>query len=232
MLTLVLLAVFFACVASLYREGMWGNAIQLINVVTAALLATNYFEPAAAFLAGWQPSYTYLWDFLVLWGLFALFLSLLRAVSDLLSRVKVRFLKIVDRIGSGFFAMCVGWVMVCFTAMSLHLAPLGEDFLRGSFQPDSPEKRTFFGLGPDRMWLAFVQKCSRGLYARTLSREELARRQYGSAADEPEAQRKLAVFDRHSEFIYKYRQRRVNLEAHVNSTGRLRVRPEDFDKHH
>ncbi len=232
MLTLVLLAVFFACVAALYLEGMWGNAIRLINVVTATLLAVNFFEPAAAWLAGWKPSYTYLWDFLILWGLFALFVSLLRAVTDLLSRVKVRFLKIVDRIGSGVFAVCVGWVMVCFTAMSLHVAPLGEDFFRASFQPDSPAERNFFGLGPDRMWLAFVQKCSRGLYCRTLSSEELARRRYGLAKDEPEGQRKLAVFDRHSDFIYKYRQRRVNLEAHIRSTGRLRVRDENFEEHY
>jgi len=232
MLTLVLLGVFLACMAALSMEGMWGNAIRLINTVTAALLATNYFEPAAAWLAGWQPSYTYLWDFVVLWGLFALFASLLRTVTDLLSRVRVRFLKIVDRIGGGFFAACVGWVMVCFTAMSLHMAPLGENFFRGSFQPDSPKERIFFGLGPDRMWLAFVQKCSRGLYSRTLSREELGRRRYGVAKDEPESQRKLAVFDRHCEFIYKYRQRRVNMENHVRSTGRLRVRREAFDKHY
>ena len=70
---------------------MWSNALRFMVVVAAALLATNYFEPVADQLDAWQPTYTYCWDFLSLWGLFAIFVVLFRAVTDQLSKVKVRF---------------------------------------------------------------------------------------------------------------------------------------------
>ena len=49
-ITLLLLLIFVGCIAALYTDGMWSNAIGLINVVTAALLATNFWEPAADWL--------------------------------------------------------------------------------------------------------------------------------------------------------------------------------------
>ena len=70
--SIILFAIFVCCIATLWTEGMWGNAIRLINVVTAALLATNYFEPLANWLQGFSTkfsTFTYLWDFLALWGL-------------------------------------------------------------------------------------------------------------------------------------------------------------------
>ena len=132
LLTLILLVIFLACVGVCYPEGMWSNAIRLINVVTAALLATNFWEPLAAWLDGWNNTYTYFWDFIALWGLFALFMVILRMLTDTISKVKVRFLSIADRIGSGLFAAWVGCVMVCFTLMTLHTAPLARNFMFGS----------------------------------------------------------------------------------------------------
>ena len=41
LLPLLLLLIFAAAVGFLYPEGMWSNAVRLINVVTAALLATK-----------------------------------------------------------------------------------------------------------------------------------------------------------------------------------------------
>ena len=67
LLTLLMLVILFAAVATLYTEGMWSNAVRLINVVMAALLATNYFEPLADWLEGqgdWFRSCTHYWDFL------------------------------------------------------------------------------------------------------------------------------------------------------------------------
>ena len=45
--TLLMIIILFASVAMLYNDGMWSNAIRLINVVTAALLAMNFYEPLA-----------------------------------------------------------------------------------------------------------------------------------------------------------------------------------------
>jgi hypothetical protein len=217
MLTLLLILIFFVCLGFLFAEGMWGNAIRLVNVLTAALLATNFFEWAARVLEGWAPSFTYHWDFLALWGLFALFMAILRGATDFISKVKVRFRKVTDQVGSPLLAACVGWVMVCFTAMTLHTAPLARTSMRGSFQP---EQRMFLGLAPDRKWLAFVQTMSRGTFCRSATAKDF---QQEPAWEED----KTRTFDPRSEFMPKYATRRANLETHVNRYGTTRVNPEE-----
>ena len=49
------------------NSGLWSNTITLVNVLTAGLLATNYFEPLADFFEGRNSSFTYVWDFLAIW---------------------------------------------------------------------------------------------------------------------------------------------------------------------
>ena len=150
---------------------MWSNAIRLINVVTAALLATNFFEPAGPMVGRLGRPTTYVWDFLALWGLFAVLMMIFRLATDQVSRVKVRFLKVADRIGSGVLSVWIGWVMICFTMMTLHTAPLARNFLFGGFQP---EERMFLGLAPDRQWLGFMQKMSMGAFCRSATRRGVA----------------------------------------------------------
>jgi len=206
MLTIILIIVMLACVACLYTEGTWGNTLRLINVITAALLATNFYEPTADMLEEWMPSYTYVLDFLALWGLFALFMILFRLATDRLSKVKVRLLQIVDRIGSIVLAIWIGWVMVCFTTMTLHTAPLARNSMFESFQP---EERMFFGLAPDRQWLGFVQKMSLGAFARSATESQWKQEKY--------------VFDPGAEFMPKYATRRAKLETQMKSTGSIRA---------
>ncbi len=207
LLPLVLLLIFIACVAFLYTEGMWSNAIRLINVVTAALLATNFWEPVATRLDRWQPSYTYMWDFVVLWGLFAALVMVFRSVTDFLSKLNVRFLKLADRIGSVVLACWIGWVMVCFATFTLHTAPLARNFLGGGFQP---EKRMLLGMAPDRQWLGFVQRMSQGTYCRSATPEQW--------------EKEVTVFDPRAEFLPKYATRRTRLEDHVKHNNTLRIR--------
>jgi uncharacterized membrane protein required for colicin V production len=198
---LLMFVVFFACLATLYADGLWSNAIRLINVITAALLAMNFFEPLADRLQKWQPSYTYILDFVSLWLLFVVFSVVFRVLTDLTSRVKVRFLRIVDRIGSALLALWIGWVMVCFTLTTLHTAPLARNFLNGQFKP---EERMVQGLGPDRQWLGFTQLMSRGPYARSAGGEK-------------------TMFDPQGEFMPKYATRRNEFQHHVKATGKIRV---------
>jgi hypothetical protein len=207
MVTLLIIIVLFACMALLHAEGIWSNAIRLINTVTAALLAMNYFEPLAAWAEqSIKPEWSYIWDFISLWGLFVVFSMIFRTLTDRLSRVRVRFQDLVDRIGGAFFALWVAWVMVCFTMVSIHMAPLSLNCLRGSFQP---QEKMFGGLAPDRQWLAFTQKMSLGAYQVTGT----------------EAQRKKAVFDPHGEFMLKYATRRAKLENNVKRYNTLTIRP-------
>ena len=159
----LLFLIFAACVGFLYPEGMWSNAIRLINVVTAGLLATNYWEPVARLADNSvSESFTFFWDFISLWGLFAVFLVIFRVATNSLSRVKVRFLKIADRIGGVAFAVAVGWVMVCFITFSLHTATLCRNFLFEGFKPG---EANFVGLAPDKMWLGFAGYCAAGVFS-------------------------------------------------------------------
>ncbi|MFZ1933266.1 MAG: CvpA family protein [Thermoguttaceae bacterium] len=200
-LPILMLVLIFAVVATCFNEGIWSNVVRLINVITAGLLAMTFFEPLARALDGWQPSYTYMWDFLSLWGLFSVFLLIFREITDRVSRVNVRFLKIVDRIGGVVLSLWIGYAMVCFTMMTLHTAPLGRNFLYEGFSTQT-DARMFFGVTPpDRQWLGFTQKMSTGAFA---------------GAEE---------FDPNAEFMPKYATRRTDLEKHIAAMDTLRVGP-------
>jgi colicin V production protein len=197
-ITLLLLVVFFAVLAMTFREGMWGNAIMLFNVMTAAMLATNYFETLANWIErkDWGRSYVFLLDFLSLWAIFSVVLVVLRLATDKISRVKVRFKMPVEWSGGIFFSLWVAWLMVCFTAFSFHTAPLARNFLFGSFQPE-PTSNMFFGLAPDRQWLGWMHTMSES--------GSLGRRSDGDPPGEH-------VFDPNADFVVRYGARRKQYE--------------------
>lgn len=194
-LTIILVAVFFICVAMMIGGGLWNNALIFFNTVTAALLTGSFFEPVAGWLQGRMPSYTYLCDFLAQWLVFVVALVPLRLATDLLSRVKVKFKKPVNTVGGVVFAAWTGWVMICFTTWSLHTAPLAQVAMGGEFAPN-PEARMFLGLGPDRLWLGFLHKQSVGAFSR------------GGSANKPNQHE----FDPQGEYLYKYASRRKAFE--------------------
>ena len=200
--------IIFIVVAMMWQEGMWSNALTFVNVVLAALLATNYFEPAADFLEKQAPSYTYLWDFIAIWLLFFVIFCVLRAVTDTISRHRVRFKMPVEMAGRIGFAVLTAATIIGFFSMSLHTAPLARTAAKGGFQKQ-PMSGNFLGLAPGRKWLAFVQSRSRGPL---------------SQVDET-GTNGVREFDPKSEFVLKYGQRRQNLSDHMDATGKWRVNP-------
>ena len=197
-LTIILAAILFACLASMVTGGLWNNALIFVNVVTAALLASNYWEPLAIWLQKQRPDFTYYADFIAQWALFVLCMVVLRGVTDLLSRVKVRFKKPVNLAGGILFALWTGWMLVCFTTWTLHTAPLAQSPLGGEFAP-TPDERMFLGLGPDRLWLGFLHKQSTGAMRR------------GGTAQNPN----LHEFDPQGEYLFKYAERRKRFESEM-----------------
>lgn len=188
--TIVLLIIFVGCFAGLLNGGLWGNTLTLVNVITAALLATNYFEPLAGWFDEQYSGATYLYDFIAIWLIFAISFTLFRMATDYMSPIKVRFIPPVDKAGGILMAIWVGWVMVCFSTMTLHTAPLARNFLGGGFQ-ELPDSRMLFRLAPDRKWLAWVHRESQGPYSRL--------------AD-------VAPFDPRGDFILRYADRRDAFE--------------------
>lgn len=192
--SLILLGVFIAVTFALWHEGTWGGLIMLLNVLLAATLATAWYEWVVVRVEPFVKSYTYLLDFICLWGLFCLLTLVFREVTDRVSRNRVRFRRPIELAVGPLVALLGGWVMVCFTAASLHTAPVSRDLV----QP-TPEARMFFGLAPDRRWLAWVR---------------------GSSIDGPFG-RPAAAFDPQADFILRYADRRHALEGEPT----LRVRP-------
>ncbi|NLE37954.1 MAG: CvpA family protein [Pirellulaceae bacterium] len=200
LLPVLLLIIFIAVVASLYTEGMWGNSIMLVNVMTAGVLATGYFEPLANRLesmSSFLATYTYLLDFLSLWLIFAVSLIVLRICTDKICRVRVRFLKLADQVGGLIFACMVALTMVCFTTFTLHTAPLAKEFMFGGFKSNEGK---ILGWSPDRWWLRFAWSASKNAYCWPTPR----------------------AFDHHGDFIVKYETRRQEIEEHVGKTQAIR----------
>ncbi len=191
----VLIVIIIAVVASRMNEGLWSNAIALVNTVFAALIASNFYEPLTIWLTKQVPGGRYSWDITTLWALFAVSMFAMSALTDLVSRYKVRFIKPVEQVGGLLFAAWTGWVVVCFLCMTLHTAPLARNFLWGGFKP---EEQMLFGLAPDRQWLGFVQRTSQGALAPVNAGEN------------------YAGFDQHAEFMIKYASRR---EAYAREEG-------------
>jgi hypothetical protein len=182
--------IFVAVFASLMNQGLWSNTITLVNVITSGLVATNYFEPVAAYFDKQEPSFHYVWDFAAIWLLFGITMVVLRAATDYMSKIKVRFLLPLDRAGGIVMAIWASWVVVCFATMTLHTAPLARHFLAGAFQ-QQPDSKMLFGLGPDRLWLAWVHRESQGVFSRF---------------------RGVAPFDPQGDFIVRYSNRRGDFE--------------------
>ncbi len=190
--------VLFIVISMLFPDGLWSNTIAFINVLFAAMIATDYFEPVADFFESKAPSFTYIWDFLSLWLLFGLTYLILSTATQGVSKYRVRFKMPVEMVGRVLMAALVAAVVCGFFNMTMHTAPLVRNPVKGGFQA-TPMSGNFFGLAPSRKWLGFVQSRSRGALAGTQE------------------------FDPKSEFVLKYGQRRKDLEDQMKKTAKLRT---------
>jgi hypothetical protein len=133
---------------------------------------------------------------LALWMIFGIAMIVLRVITDQASKVKVRFFQPVDKVGGILMACWVGWIVICFITMTLHTAPLGRSFLGGSFQPEA-DARMLFGLAPDRVWMGWVHRESKGALSRLNG---------------------VAPFDGRGDFILRYGDRRAEFEKQFSLT--------------
>jgi hypothetical protein len=204
MLTLILLLIFIGVAAGCWFQGLWSCAINFINLMFAGLIATNFWEPICSQLednAGKE--YTYVYDILVLWILFAISYALLRAITNSLSPHRVEFHPYVELGGRSVLALMCSWVFLCFTTFALQTAPIpAEPF--GAWA--SPLDATFMGFSPDLQWASFAQHRSRFAYSRTRSSESQ------SLPHEDDDQLNVEAFDPQADFVARYHDRRAKFE--------------------
>lgn len=127
LLTLLLSFVFFAGVSMTVNEGLWSNTITVFIIIIAALIAVPWGGIAGiAILAAAQPSEEHAWAFIfaAVWGVFALSATIMRLIADKLSRVRMRFIPQLDKIGGALMGLVVATMFNSFLAVTLVLLPL------------------------------------------------------------------------------------------------------------
>ena len=203
MMTLFLLLVFLATAGLIWLHGLWGAAVTLINMVISMLIAMNLFEPISdALEINADASFAYLYDFVVLWMTFFFTFGILRLITDILSKTRVKFDMPIEMAGRSILALWCGWLMVCFTAFSLMMAPLNSETPLGAWSSPNDGAMIF---SPDRLWLGFVHSRSRG----ALSRGKI---EDGPDAHPDDESLNVETFDPFGEFPIKYHDRRVKYE--------------------
>jgi hypothetical protein len=198
MMTLVLLLVLLITAGLIWFQGLWGAALALVNLTMTMLIATNLFEPISSLIDGFDGSFTYLLDFVVLWAIFVPTYFFLRLMTHLMSGTRVKFDLPVEMAGRTILALWCGWLMVCFTAFSLTMAPLNSETPAGAWA--TPKSGSFLGMSPERMWLGFAHSRSRG----ALSRGNFSERYHPD-----DENLNVEAFHPLGEFPIKYNDRRV-----------------------
>lgn len=144
------------------QDGPWNAILTFFSVIFAGLLAMNFFEPLAGFLAKQSSWLDTRADFLCLVGLFGLFVFLIRLGLEHLAPSNIELPDIAYKIGQWGFALAAGYVTMAILLTSLHTAPLPRKFL--GFTPERPN---FLGVAsPDRQWLGFTQHVTEHVFAR------------------------------------------------------------------
>ena len=165
MMSLILFLIFALCVALLWFQGAWNNAITLINLLFSTMIATNYYEPICTYLEslGAQP-FTYLLDFVVIWFLFAISFGIFRAITDTMSQTRVKFDMPVEMTVRSILALWSGWLILCFLCFTMHFAPFNDPQPLGAWS--TQKNLSFIGLSPDSLWLSYMQNRSMNAFSR------------------------------------------------------------------
>ena len=169
MISLLIILTFFAVIASTWWFGIWNNVLTLVNMILAGLIASAFYEGLAGMLQQSMGGYGDLVDFLAVWILFVVSFILLRTLTDITSSRKLNFDPLVEMIGQSVLSIWIACVFLAFTLFTLHLSPLTPS----DFQANATDST--LGIGPDRMWLAFIQSRSRGALSASKSASFLAK---------------------------------------------------------
>jgi hypothetical protein len=142
LLTLLLAFVFFAGVSMTVNEGLWNNTITVFIIIIAAFISIPWGGLlGAAIVVAAQPSEENMWAFFFagVWGVFALSATLLRLIADKLSRVRMRFVPQLDKIGGVLMGLVVATLFNSYVAITLWLLPLASGVWK--FEEGSPRQQ-------------------------------------------------------------------------------------------
>jgi Colicin V production protein len=148
--------VFFAADAMMVREGLWSNAITLVNILISGLVAFGLYSPLTIYVDEYfEGQFTYVLDFVMIWGLFAVTMVILRAASGTASKTRLRFKNPIDPVGGPLVGSLAAWVLATFVMATLHTSPMGKEQFSGKLVHADVESPSALSA-PDLRWLRFV----------------------------------------------------------------------------
>src|SRR5436190_2931236 len=167
------LIVMFAGIAMTVREGLWSNALTLINIIVSGLVAFGFYSPLVVYLDEQVTNgqHTYWLDFAIIWGLYAVTMIVMRTLTGAASKTRMRFKNPIDSVSGPLVGAIAAWVLAGFVLATLHTVPMGKDAFNGPLLhgADASPLTT-----PDVAWLSFVESMAQPIAMGTARTERYA----------------------------------------------------------
>jgi hypothetical protein len=156
----VYLIVLFAGWAMMVREGLWSNAIALVNIIISGLVAFGFYMPLVIYVDEMTDGkHTYWLDFAIIWALFSVSMVVCRAVAGAASKTRMRFKNPLDPVGGPLAGLIAAWVLAAFTLATLHVSPMPPAQFSGKLLYEDVATAPLM-TQPDASWLSFMEKMS------------------------------------------------------------------------
>jgi hypothetical protein len=152
--------VIFAGVAMMVREGLWSNAIMLVNIIISGLVSFGFYSPLVIYLdEKTDGEHTYWLDFAVIWVLYVAAFAITRTLTSSASKTRMRFKNPIDPVGGPLMGLVAAWALAAFTLATLHTSPMPKDAFGGKLVHDDVAAASMV-MSPDIAWLKFVETMS------------------------------------------------------------------------
>jgi hypothetical protein len=163
MFLVIYLAVWFASLAMMVREGLWNNTITFINILVSGLVAFSFYQPLSIYLDEMlEGEFTYALDFVTIWGLFVITMLVGRLLTGLASDTRLRFKNPIDPVGGPLVALLASWTLAAFVMATLHTSPMPKDAFGGGLLRSNDDVASASALmSPDLGWLRFVERVTK-----------------------------------------------------------------------
>ncbi len=129
MLLLFMITVFIIIVATVWWAGFWSNTVMFFNMLIGALVATAFYGNIASAFLDVDMSWNFVAPFVSIWSLFFITTGIIRAGTDALSRIKLKFDVVTEMVGRSLMSIAVGLLFISFASFTMHMAPIPPNFL-------------------------------------------------------------------------------------------------------
>lgn len=153
------LIVVFAGLAMMVREGLWSNAIALVNIVLSGVIAYGIYQPIVVYLDEMADGeHTYWLDYAIIWAVFVAAMLVLRAFTGAFSKTRLRFKNPIDPVGGPLVGLLAAWVLAAFVTATFHTSPMPKDGFGGNLVSQSDVATASAFTSPDAAWLRFIER--------------------------------------------------------------------------